>query len=149
MIKTYSLVAFVGVSHTIPVSSILKVPLSPSLIPNIVENFEIFTQIASWSIENNEVKKIKYPSNENYRGYIGKIQRWTTAQKKNHLEVRGPLVLYSTPEPTPFEWSSLRPLDSHPILSWSSNVSSTREPNLLFTFFVESNSLFTFSSQYT
>lgn len=35
-------------------------------------------------------------------GCIGEIQRRTAAQKKNRLEVRGPLVLYSTPEPAAF-----------------------------------------------
>ena len=35
-------------------------------------------------------------------GCIGEIQRWTAAQKKNRLEVRGPLVPYPTPEPAAF-----------------------------------------------
>lgn len=35
-------------------------------------------------------------------GCIGEIQGFTAAQKKNRLEVRGPLVLYSTPEPAAF-----------------------------------------------
>ena len=35
-------------------------------------------------------------------GCIGEIQRRTAAKKKNRLEVRGPLVLYSTPEPAAF-----------------------------------------------
>ena len=35
-------------------------------------------------------------------GCIGEIQRWTAAQKKNRLEVRGPLVPYPTLEPAAF-----------------------------------------------
>jgi hypothetical protein len=35
-------------------------------------------------------------------GCIGEIQRWTAAQKKDRLEVRGPLVPYPAPEPAAF-----------------------------------------------
>ena len=35
-------------------------------------------------------------------GCIGEIQGFTAAQKKNRLEVRGPLVPYPTPEPAAF-----------------------------------------------
>ncbi|KAK8963397.1 hypothetical protein KSP40_PGU015675 [Platanthera guangdongensis] len=42
-------------------------------------------------------------------GFIGEIQRGTAAQKKNCLEVRGPLVPYPTPEPAAFAPSDDRP----------------------------------------
>ena len=49
---------------------------------------------------NNEKKDISVT--KTMGGCIGEIQRWTAAQKKNRLEVRGPLVPYPTPKPAAF-----------------------------------------------
>ncbi|KAL0391585.1 UNVERIFIED_CONTAM: NADH-ubiquinone oxidoreductase chain 2 [Sesamum latifolium] len=48
------------------------------------------------------MKKKRYLGNENYRGLYWRDPTVNSCPKENRLEVRGPLVLYSTPEPAAF-----------------------------------------------
>lgn len=57
----------------------------------------------------NPWEKKRYLGNENYRRLYWRDPRVHIPQKKNRLEVRGPLVPYPTPEPAAFAPSDDRP----------------------------------------